>query len=245
MRTSSRPSEASRARSRRWRREAASPRKARSHSSIASHRSSSGVRFHRSHLRQTTQSRPFAASNARRRPTGKCSTASLWPRSLLQKRQVRYMSDRTSAQLAEFRPAQERPDAVGRHEQRPSSKIAAATPSTWATTPPVNAPTTCDSPTTTNPYAAMMRPRSASGTMPLERPVRDRAVEDHRRCRWRRAARIRPTARASSENAIRSARPEHRRHGQQSACARSRSPTAARPSAPHSPPMPRKESSSP
>src|SRR3954470_15458050 len=63
----------------------------RSHSSIASHRSSSGVRFHLSHLRHTTQSRPFAPSKASRRPTGKCSIASLAPRSDLQNRQVEYM----------------------------------------------------------------------------------------------------------------------------------------------------------
>jgi hypothetical protein len=33
-------------------------RKSFSHSSIAFHRSSNGVRFHRSHFRHTTQSRP-------------------------------------------------------------------------------------------------------------------------------------------------------------------------------------------
>jgi len=43
------------------------PRKVRSHSSIASHRSSSGERFQRPHCVHTAQSRPFAASNASRR----------------------------------------------------------------------------------------------------------------------------------------------------------------------------------
>src|SRR5690348_7143950 len=59
--------------------------------SIASQRSSSGVRFHRSQLEQTTQSLPFAASNASRLPTGKVSKVSLVPSGLLQKRQVEYM----------------------------------------------------------------------------------------------------------------------------------------------------------
>ena len=38
------------------------PRKAFSHSSSASHRSSTGVRFHRRHRGQTTQRRPFSPS---------------------------------------------------------------------------------------------------------------------------------------------------------------------------------------
>jgi hypothetical protein len=54
-------------------------RKRRSHCSTASQRSSSGVRFHRSHPVHTTQSRPFTSSNARRRPTGNAPTTSLWP----------------------------------------------------------------------------------------------------------------------------------------------------------------------
>src|SRR3954468_15061360 len=72
-------------------------RKGRSHSSIASHRSSSGDRFQRSHLRHTTQSRPFAASNANRLPTGNDSTTSFVPRLALQKRQVEYTSQRYGA----------------------------------------------------------------------------------------------------------------------------------------------------
>src|SRR6185312_14923791 len=60
--------------------------------SIASHRSSSGERFQRSQCGQTTHSRPLAASNARRLPTGNVSSVSLAPSALLQKRQVAYMS---------------------------------------------------------------------------------------------------------------------------------------------------------
>ena len=59
--------------------------------STASQRSSSGVRFQRSHFRHTTQSRPLAASKARRRPTGKASTTSLAPRGLVQNMQEVYM----------------------------------------------------------------------------------------------------------------------------------------------------------
>ena len=65
-------------------------RKMRSHSSIASHRSSSGVRFQRLHFRQTTHSLPFSASKASRRPTGKCWITSLEPRERVQNMQVRY-----------------------------------------------------------------------------------------------------------------------------------------------------------
>ena len=65
-------------------------RKIRSHVSIASQRSSSGVRFHRRHLLHTTHSRPFAGSNASRRPTGNSSTTSLEGRGFLQKMQVVY-----------------------------------------------------------------------------------------------------------------------------------------------------------
>jgi len=65
-------------------------RKSPSQVSTASQRSSNGVRFQRSQLRQTTQRRPFAASKARRRPTGKASTTSLEPRGVLQNIQVVY-----------------------------------------------------------------------------------------------------------------------------------------------------------
>ena len=67
-------------------------RKIRSHASTASQRSSSGVRFQRSHFRHTTQSRPRASSNASRRPTGKVSTTSLVPRGLVQKMHLLYMA---------------------------------------------------------------------------------------------------------------------------------------------------------
>ena len=67
------------------------PRKSRSHSSNASQRSSSGVRFHRSHFRHTTQSRPLWGSNASRRPTGNDSIISLLPSGRLQKMQVEYI----------------------------------------------------------------------------------------------------------------------------------------------------------
>ena len=63
-------------------------RKSLSQVSTASQRSSRGVRFQRSQLRQTTQRRPFAGSKARRRPTGKASTTSLEPRGFLQNMQV-------------------------------------------------------------------------------------------------------------------------------------------------------------
>ena len=66
------------------------PRYSRSHCSIASHRSSSGVRFQRPHFAQTTHSLPFAPSNASRLPTGKCSTASFLPSDEWQKMQVEY-----------------------------------------------------------------------------------------------------------------------------------------------------------
>src|SRR6266576_142870 len=65
-------------------------RKRRSHVSIASHLSSSGERFHRSHFLHTTHNRPFAISNANLRPTGKDSITSFAPRRTLQKRQVEY-----------------------------------------------------------------------------------------------------------------------------------------------------------
>ena len=60
-------------------------------SSIASQRSSSGERFQRPQWWHTTHSRPFAESNARRRPTGKCSIVSFVPRSFAQNRHVEYM----------------------------------------------------------------------------------------------------------------------------------------------------------
>jgi hypothetical protein len=63
-------------------------RYSRSHSSIASHRSSSGDRFHRRQCGHTAQSLPLAASNASREPTGKCSTTSLLPSRPWQKRHV-------------------------------------------------------------------------------------------------------------------------------------------------------------
>ena len=66
------------------------PRKSRSHVSTASQRSSSGVRFQRSQLRQTTHSRPLAESKASLRPTGNSSTTSLARRGLLQNMQVLY-----------------------------------------------------------------------------------------------------------------------------------------------------------
>ena len=65
-------------------------RKRRSQSSTASQRSSSGVRFQRSHFVHTTQRRPRAASKARRRPTGNDSTTSLVPRGLWQNIQEVY-----------------------------------------------------------------------------------------------------------------------------------------------------------
>src|SRR6185503_20903944 len=58
--------------------------------SIASHRSSSGERFQRSHFRHTTQRRPLEASNASRRPTGNDEKVELVPSGWLQKRQVAY-----------------------------------------------------------------------------------------------------------------------------------------------------------
>src|SRR5688500_15928154 len=66
------------------------PSNRRSHSSMASQRSSRGERFHRSQVRHTTHRRPFAESNASRRPTGKCAIASLAPRGAWQKRQLLY-----------------------------------------------------------------------------------------------------------------------------------------------------------
>src|SRR4051812_30840517 len=77
-------------------------RKRRSHSSIASHRSSSGERFHRSHFRQTTHNRPFAASNASRLPTGNDSTTSFVPRPALQKRHVAYTWERYCAAVHSY-----------------------------------------------------------------------------------------------------------------------------------------------
>lgn len=62
-------------------------RNRRSHSSMASHRSSIGVRFHCAHRVHTTHSRPFSPSNASRRPTGKCSATSFVPRWVWQKMQ--------------------------------------------------------------------------------------------------------------------------------------------------------------
>ena len=51
-----------------------------SDASIASQRSSIGERFHRSHFRHTTQSRPFSGSKASLRPTGNSSRTSFSPR---------------------------------------------------------------------------------------------------------------------------------------------------------------------
>ena len=67
------------------------PWNARSAASMASKRVSIGLRFHRSQRGHTTQSLPLAASNASRRPTGNCSSASLRPSRLLQKRQAEYI----------------------------------------------------------------------------------------------------------------------------------------------------------
>src|SRR5215208_4098118 len=73
-------------------------RKDRSHASIASHRSSSGVRFHCPQCTHTAHSRPFAASKARRRPKGKCSMTSFAPRLASQKRQAEYITQETRRQ---------------------------------------------------------------------------------------------------------------------------------------------------
>ena len=62
----------------------------RSQLSIASHRSSRGVRFHFSHFRHTAQSLPRRWSNASRRPMGNVSIASFEPSDWLQNRQVEY-----------------------------------------------------------------------------------------------------------------------------------------------------------
>ena len=62
----------------------------RSHSSIASHLSSSAERFHRSQWVHRTHNRPSFESNASRRPTGKFSITSFVPSGRLQKRQVEY-----------------------------------------------------------------------------------------------------------------------------------------------------------
>ena len=67
-------------------------RNRRSQPSTASQRSSTGVRFQRWHFVQTTQSRPLAASKARRRPTGKLSSTSFEPRGFLQNMQVVYIA---------------------------------------------------------------------------------------------------------------------------------------------------------
>lgn len=66
-------------------------RKMRSQSSTASHRSSTGVRFHRSQLRHTTHRRPLDSSKARRRPTGKVSMTSFVPSDFSQNMQVVYI----------------------------------------------------------------------------------------------------------------------------------------------------------
>ena len=66
------------------------PRNSRSASSIASQRSSSGVRFQRPQRVQITHSRPFFGSNASRRPTGNVGRKWFAPRSVWQKRQVVY-----------------------------------------------------------------------------------------------------------------------------------------------------------
>src|SRR5688500_936297 len=63
-------------------------RNRRSQSSMASQRSSIGERFQRVQCTQMTHKRPFSASNARRRPTGKSSITSLVPSDSLQNRQV-------------------------------------------------------------------------------------------------------------------------------------------------------------
>src|SRR5439155_22023565 len=67
-------------------------RKRRSHSSIASQRSSSGLRFHRPQAEHTAHRRPFSASKASRSPMGKCSTDSFSPSAALQNRQVEYIA---------------------------------------------------------------------------------------------------------------------------------------------------------
>ncbi len=84
-------------------------RKSLSQVSTASQRSSRGVRFQRSQLRQTTQRRPFAGSKARRRPTGKASTTSLEPRGSLQNMQVRYIASQMVGVLQDGRVAEPRP----------------------------------------------------------------------------------------------------------------------------------------
>src|SRR6187397_18180 len=63
----------------------------RSHSSMASHRSSVGVRFHCRQRLQTTHSRPRSESNASRRPMGKCSMVSLASSAAWQKMHVEYI----------------------------------------------------------------------------------------------------------------------------------------------------------
>src|SRR4029079_10005108 len=66
------------------------PRNIFSDSSIASQRSSRGVRFQRPHLVQITHSRPFFGSNASRRPTGNVGRWEFAPGSVWQKRQEVY-----------------------------------------------------------------------------------------------------------------------------------------------------------
>ena len=123
------------------------------------------------------------------------------------------------------------------------TKIAVATPTACAMTPPVNAPTTCASPTTTRPYAAMIRPRKASGTIPWSRPFEmaplriitqpttySTAYPIHG---IRVMEKIMSMAGHAIDAMVRSRMREIR------------SPTAASPSAPVSPPTPRNDSKSP
>src|SRR5580765_4813574 len=62
-------------------------RKRHSHSSMASQRSSIGVRFQRWQMGHTTQSRPFAASKAKRTPTRQLLIVAFAPNAPQQKRQ--------------------------------------------------------------------------------------------------------------------------------------------------------------
>src|ERR1041385_775990 len=94
------------------------PRKSRSLSSIASHRSSSGVRFHRPQRVHTTHSLPFFVSNANRRPTGKVGRKWLAPRSEWQKRQVVYIDAEEREQLRARKPNGEEPKGEDNEQRR-------------------------------------------------------------------------------------------------------------------------------
>ena len=112
--------------------------------------------------------RPFAASNARRRPTGNVLDGLV---------ATEVAVTEQTGRVHRLTPACEAPDGertrAGRRRAsaRPRRRSPSPRRPRRPRRPRMNAPTTCAIPTTTRLYAAIMRPRSSSGTTVCSSPL--------------------------------------------------------------------------